>query len=188
MNMKEYKVDPKNVDSLKEKSRLKIAPPQKIKQIINLKPEHTILDLGSGPGLFTKPLSTKANKTIAIDMERKMLKKFETKKDNKIKIIQAKAKKLPIKSNTIDIIYGITVLHEIKPEKPLKELKRTIKPNGTLLMIDFKKDPKVKTGPPLKHRLSKKQAKKYIAKKFKIQKTGEISPKTYYIKAKKPNN
>lgn len=76
MNMKEYKVDPKNVDSLKEKSRLKIAPPQKVSQIINLKPEHTILDLGSGPGLFTKPLSTKVNKTIAIDMERKMLKKI----------------------------------------------------------------------------------------------------------------
>ena len=181
--MKNYKVDPKNSHKLKNQSRLKLAPPKKINQIIKIGSEDKIADLGSGPGLFTKILEKKAKKTIAIDIERKMLKEFNLKSTNNITLIQANANKIPLKSNTLDIVYGITVLHEIIHESPLDELKRIMKPEGKLLMIDFKKDPNVKTGPPVKYRLSKKQAKKYISKKFKVKETGEISSKTYYIKA-----
>lgn len=49
--MKNYKVDPKNAHKLKNQSRLKLAPPKKINQIIKIGSEDKIADLGSGPGL-----------------------------------------------------------------------------------------------------------------------------------------
>ncbi len=182
--MNERRFTPDHIETLKHETRLEIAPPKKLQKLIQPKPNQIIADLGSGPGLFTQKIAPKTQTTLAIDVQPKMLKHLPKKPKN-IKPIQANANKLPLKNNILDTLYGITVLHEIKPEKPLKELKRVLKPNGTLLMIDFKKDPKITDGPPQHHRQTQQEAKNYIETHFKIQKTGSMSKKTYYIKATK---
>lgn len=93
------------------------------------------LDIGCGSGWVVKQAAKHGAFSIGVDFTEKAA--FSTKKALETYglnglAIQADAQYLPIKSNTIDRVFSIGVLHHIPDtEKGIAEAYRIIKPNGT---------------------------------------------------------
>lgn len=105
-----------------------------------------ICDLGSGSGLFTRPMSRAAGPSgvvYAVDIDEGLLKFVEkTSQEQRItniKTIRATEDdpKLP---EPVDLIAIIDTLHHIGNQATyLKNLKRYLRPNGRIAIVDFSK-------------------------------------------------
>ena len=136
---------------------------------LNIRSGQTILDAGCGSGYMSKEFSNILNNTgivFALDPDKaaiEMLKK-ETKGTNIEPIIGDITKETKIEDSSVDLIYLSTVFHgfsEGEIDGFQKEVKRLLKPNAVLAIVEFKK---VETpfGPPLEIRYSPEELKKTI--------------------------
>lgn len=105
---------------------------------VGIQPGEKVLELGPGPGLFTidaaKRLGT-TGKLIAVDIQPEMINRLEKLiKENQVTNVETKvasAYELPLRDNSIDRAFLITVFPEIaNEEKVLRELFRVLKPGG----------------------------------------------------------
>lgn len=102
--------------------------------------EKAVLDVGAGTGRFTIPLSKIAKKICAIEPEREMIKSLKEKiREYKIKNIEIKkaiAENIPYPDNSFDIVIYAWILSYINLKKSFKEVKRVLKKDGYLIIID----------------------------------------------------
>jgi cyclopropane fatty-acyl-phospholipid synthase-like methyltransferase len=114
---------------------------------LKLKAGQRVCDLGAGSGLFTRPMAQKVGDkgvVYAVDIDPELLKHVErTAQEQKlanIKTILASETdpKLP---EAVDLIAIIDTLHHIGNQAEyLKGLKKYLKPDGRIAIIDFSKD------------------------------------------------
>ena len=136
--------------------------PNKILGAVALQLEWVAADLGCGSGYFTVPLSFKVKKVYAIDVQKEMLSFLEDKikhlKIKNIELLLSDADEIPLEDECVDFLISVNTLHEFGDRKTMiSEMKRVIKRDGRLLIVDFKKE-ETEFGPPAGVRVSKKQA------------------------------
>lgn len=119
----------------------------KVVELLKLKPNERVLDLGCGTGallIIAKSKYQNINAT-GIDADEKILKIAEKKirKNNlNIKLINTSADKLPFPDFSFDIVVSTLVFHHLPTEvkiKALEEIHRVLKKNGRFLLVDFGK-------------------------------------------------
>lgn len=131
---------------LESERRIEGLQVQRVVEALNVKPGQRLCDLGAGSGLFTRPLAQAVGPqgvVYAVDIDPALLKHVEkTAQEQKlanIKTVLAGADdpKLP---EPVDLIAIIDTLHHI-PNQPtyLKNLRRYLRPNGRIAVIDFSK-------------------------------------------------
>lgn len=109
---------------------------------INLIPANScVIDLGCGNGRHLIPLAEKANRAYGLDISEKMLetaRKNNRAKCTNISLIQGSVATLPFHDNSFDAGLFIATLHHVptnqKRIQALSEIKRVLKPEGTLLI------------------------------------------------------
>lgn len=154
--------DPKNVELLESQDRKLWENPNRILRLVEIKPNFVATDLGCGSGYFTIPLAKKVEKVYAIDVQKEMLQTLEQKtRQQNIKNIEpmiSKESKIPLEDETLELLISVNALHEFADtEKMINEIRRVLKPKGTALIVDFKKE-ETGFGPPIAIRISKKRA------------------------------
>src|SRR5215468_3376761 len=132
---------------LESESRIGGLQVTKVVETLKVKPGDRVCDLGSGSGLFTRPLAQKAGAkgaVYAVDVDAELLKHVErTAKEQKltnIKPILASETdpKLP---EPVDLITIFDTMHHIGNRgEYLKGLKKYLKPGGRVAVIDFSRD------------------------------------------------
>ena len=102
-----------------------------------------ILEAGCGVGAQTKFIAPKnpASKFIAVDLSEKSLKQaassIQELEINNVSFQKADIKKLPYADNHFDHVFVCFILEHIPhPTQVLKELKRVLKPRGTITIIE----------------------------------------------------
>ena len=103
-----------------------------------------ILDMGCGTGAHLKIYQEKGCNLFGIDLSPAMLNMAKKKlaPDAKLELYDATNTSFP--DGFFDLIYSMTVLHEMDEEVRigvLKEADRILKPNGRILFIDFHNGP-----------------------------------------------
>jgi len=127
-------------------------PPDKMIERSGIKPGMTVIDLGCGSGAFTPFVARvvgERGKVYAVDIQMAMLQQLErklSKPENQditnIELKQASAYDLPFEDRSIDLVYMVTVLQEIPDRRrALQEIRRVLKPGGTLAVTEFLPDP-----------------------------------------------
>lgn len=105
-----------------------------------------LLDLAAGTGdlaIYFRKLFGSNNKITLVEPNLEMLNYAKLRLAKKyifdnIEYITAYAEKLPIEANTIDnVSIGFGLRNFTDKEKSLKEIKRVLRPNGKLVIIDF---------------------------------------------------
>ncbi len=95
-----------------------------------------IADIGCGPGHYCHLLSAMGHEVVGIDYSLNTL--FlakERSQDQAVKLSQADANYLPLKSETFDLVLGMGILLSAEyPEKLMRELTRILKPKGRILI------------------------------------------------------
>lgn len=118
----------------------------KVIETLKVKPGAQVADIGSGSGLFTRPLAKQVGgkgTVYAVDIDPELIKYVEKtaaeQKLTNIKTILA-AEDDPKLPAPVDLIVIIDTLHHIANQPTyLKGLKKYLKPNGRVAIIDFSK-------------------------------------------------
>jgi ubiquinone/menaquinone biosynthesis C-methylase UbiE len=168
--------------------QIKMESPARIKELnpkdtlrrIGLGENDVICDIGAGTGIFTMAAAQITNNKIyALEIDDEMLKIIDEKAKShgasNIEIMKVKDNKFDLADHTVDLALMVTVLHEIENKEVfLKEIKRLVKNNGRIMVIEFHKQ-ETPMGPPVPHRISKDEVKKAIGESgFRVAKDFDL--------------
>jgi len=126
----------------------------------------TVADIGAGTGLFTllmAPQVEPGGKVIAVDIAQELLDNIATRAkqagQTNIEYQLCDQKKTGLSANTIDLAFVCDTYHHIEfPQLYLEDLKSALKPEGRLVIVDFKKDPEINDNWVMGHvRLNEKE-------------------------------
>lgn len=124
---------------------------EQILAALQLKPGMAVADVGSGTGLYLRPLSHSVEnegKVYAIDISPKFCKHLrdrakEEKLEN-VEIVLCSDRDVNLKANTIDRAFICDVYHHFEyPESSLKSIFRAMRTGGKLIFVDFHREPDV---------------------------------------------
>lgn len=115
---------------------------KKAAKFLDLKSPKKILDIATGTGAQAYEMAKLGHEVIGIDLSPEMLAQAKKKlsPNLKLKFLEADATKLPFKDETFDVAVISWGLHDMPYEtgiKVLKEMKRVIKKNGKILIVDY---------------------------------------------------
>jgi ubiquinone/menaquinone biosynthesis C-methylase UbiE len=98
-----------------------------------------VLEIGAGTGI-NFPLYKNCNHVIALEPNLHMMEKAETRVKQasvSISLVEGTAEKLPFENNQFDTIVVTLVLCSVDdPQLALEEMKRVLKPDGTVLFLE----------------------------------------------------
>jgi ubiquinone/menaquinone biosynthesis C-methylase UbiE len=122
----------------------------------------TVADIGAGTGYFAFPIARKAAKVIAIDIDQRFLDYIEQKKQRQkvggnIETRLTAPDSPGLKTREADMVIIVDTYHHIEERvEYLKKLKKCLREDGVLVIIDFKKV-ETSPGPPVELRLAEEQ-------------------------------
>ncbi|MDC7228448.1 MAG: class I SAM-dependent methyltransferase [Spirochaetales bacterium] len=149
----------KKLDNLNNPVRLQMIPPEYIWKLIEPEKHSDKVEIGAGTGIFSRAFQTISGtgKTIAFDISSEMI---EWMTENivteypQIIPLTASADTLPIADNSADIVYMITLHHELdSPESALQECRRILRSNGRIFIVDWNMN-NTRMGPPAEIRFT----------------------------------
>lgn len=145
----------------------------KLFEDLHLKEGDTFLDVACGKGAYSLIASRYAGESgrvYAVDLWEEGIKSLqEWIRIQDIRNIQTSvadvSKRIPVADHSVNICLMATVLHDLIQDKTdaatLKEIKRVLKPEGTLAIVEFKKM-EGPPGPPIQIRLSPAELEKHL--------------------------
>jgi ubiquinone/menaquinone biosynthesis C-methylase UbiE len=107
-------------------------------------------------------LSQKVKEVCAIDVQKEMLRFLEDKihrlKLENIELRLSKPDEIPLEDQSVDLLTPVNTLHEFDDKAMMiNEMKRVVKQDGRLLIVDFKRK-ETGFGPPVRIRVAKETA------------------------------
>ncbi|ACB86261.1 class I SAM-dependent methyltransferase [Natranaerobius thermophilus] len=194
-----HKFEPENKEKLDSKERREKLPPKTILKQLGLKKGDIVADIGCGSGFFTIPageLVGEQGKVFALDISSEMLQtvedKIATQNLTNIETRLTEEDDLKLSRGSVNFALLSFVLHEAENlHKFIAEVKRILSSEGTLAIIEWRKEP-TESGPPLEHRVSWQQTVDILESQgFKAIKTWKpeeisqaISPDYYGVTAR----
>lgn len=120
-------------------------PPEQLLQMLPVKKNGSMLDLGAGSGYFTIPFAkVMAGSVYALDMDANMLEVIRSKAKKEeitnIETIPGRADHIPLSDQSVDLVLASLVLHEVEQlSDSLQQVKRVLKDNGNFVCIELEK-------------------------------------------------
>ncbi len=102
----------------------------------------TIVDFGCGTGKFIPKLAPLSKSYIGMDISNNQLRLAKEKSKNykNVTLIKNLVNKIPLESNTVDLVFASWVIgsiHNLELRKRIiKEMKRVVKENGSIYLIE----------------------------------------------------
>jgi ubiquinone/menaquinone biosynthesis C-methylase UbiE len=157
-----HKFDPRKRSLLNDPKRFLFENPNAILSEIGASLGQVVADIGAGTGFFTLPLAKyvgKKGRVYALDTSSTMIKELRkrTKNLRQVKPIHSRENRFPLKNESLDFALLVNMIHELEDwRRFLKEVHRVLKSGGRICVVDWKKK-KMKMGPPLPIRLTRKR-------------------------------
>lgn len=112
---------------------------QRFKNLVNLKKEDKILEIGCGDGEFTYRLAKNLkNKILGTDLTPEVIKRakesFKSYKNIVFKVDNSEKSK--VGKNSFDVVCGISILHHMSWKKALRESYRILKKGGGIFFTE----------------------------------------------------
>ena len=132
-----------------------------------LKRGMSVADIGTGSGYFLVPAARIAGReasVFGVDASKEMLSFLKRKKlpDNVKLVHTMDGYEFNMDSESVDYVIASAIVHENAPVRFLKEIRRIMKPDALLLIIDWRKE-SLRAGPPMHERLSPEEVKAFCA-------------------------
>jgi ubiquinone/menaquinone biosynthesis C-methylase UbiE/intracellular sulfur oxidation DsrE/DsrF family protein len=140
-------------------SREVFARRKEILAACELKPGDVVADLGAGTGLFTRLFAEavgEKGRVIAVDIARKFLDHIErTSREAGLRNVETQlctADSAELPENSVDLVFICDTYHHFEyPLKTMASVRRALKPDGRVIVIDFHRIPGVSSEWTLNH-------------------------------------
>jgi SAM-dependent methyltransferase len=157
--------NPAHMDRLISEQRYRLMPPGSILDLLPLRADAVVGDVGCGPGFFTLPLAGRLSLGIvhAIDLEPAMLRAVEERAGaaglTNIRTLQSEERSIPLPPGSLDGLLFALVYHEVPERRAyLGMLGELARPGGWLALLDWGLKPHPAGGPPLDRRIPPEEA------------------------------
>jgi ubiquinone/menaquinone biosynthesis C-methylase UbiE len=170
-----------------------ILDPNKVLKSINLKEGDYFLDAGCGDGFISLAASQivkDEGQVFAVDSYQEsldiLIKKVQEESINNLQVIMADiTSQLPLADDVVDLCIMANIFHGFvyndEVEEAVSEIKRVLKSDGRLTVVEFKKIENT-PGPPINHRLDADEVKSNIESQgFNYLKEMEVGPYHYVV-------
>lgn len=159
---------------------------------MHLKENDIVADIGAGTGYFTFKIAPliPSGKIYAVDVQVEMIDFLNNKKAKpgfkNVEVIKGSGYSPNLPDNSIDLAFMVDVYHELEyPHEMLGAVKKSLKPNGRLLLIEYRGEDDFVPILPL-HKTTLKQLDIELkANGFIRDYTGEFLPIQHFIMYKK---
>jgi ubiquinone/menaquinone biosynthesis C-methylase UbiE len=168
--------------------RRKWQDPEKILAGIGVKAGITFADIGCGGGFFALPaarIAGKNGRVYGLDANAAAIASLKEQAAREglknLHLTTGRAEDVVVCQKCADIVFFGMALHDFQdPSKALDNARKTIKPDGRLVNLDWKKEAAI--GPPLHIRFDEAKASRLIeAAGFKIESVKDSGPYHYLI-------
>lgn len=137
--------------------------PGKALDLMDIRPGMTVADVGAGTGYMTLRIAKRvgpSGKVYANDIQPEMLDKLDDNARranlNNIETVLGSEADPKLPAGRMDMVVMVDVYHELsRPEEMLQAIRRSLKPDGRLVLVEYKKeDPSIPIRPDHKMSLS----------------------------------
>ena len=126
---------------LESKLRLRMLPPPKLGESLPLAPDFTVVEVGSGTGVYARHVRTRVAFFVGLELQWPLLRTARERDESLIQV-QGSALAVPLRAESVDLFYMVTVLGELtNPAQALRELYAALKPGGFLAIAEQLPDP-----------------------------------------------
>ncbi len=155
---------------------------------IKVPPDGVIADIGAGTGYYTFKLAPKVpkGKVYAVEIQDEMIAALDDRKkklnNTNVEVIKGTTTSVNLPANSVDLVIMVDVYHELEyPVEILGSIKRSLKKDGRLLLIEYKgEDPTVAIRPL--HKTTVAQLNKELAANdFKLVYEGKFLPIQHFL-------
>lgn len=154
--------DPQKRHGLMSEDRRARWDPHRFLQRLDIQPEQTALDLGSGPGFWTLSLAElvgPSGKVWALDVSQEMLDTLaEQQPPAHVVPVLGELPAIDLDTATVDFIWAAFVYHEVEGDLAA-EMWRVARPGGRVAILEWRPDTAGQSGPPADHRVWPDQVK-----------------------------
>ena len=124
--------------------------------------KQVIADLGCGPGFYASKLKKFASVLYCIDSSKAMISVARKRIHGKtVKFLEEDSSRTSLPDASIDIVFMANSFHDMEREKTAAEIKRILKPEGKVIVVDWKKGARLGSeehrGPPESLRMSESE-------------------------------
>ena len=167
---------------LEDPSRDVWQKPDQVVAALHLTPTDVVADIGAGSGYFTRRIAPHAAEVLAVDINPELLAIVGQRSPKNVRTVLATPDdpKLPLRS--VDVIFFCDVLHHIRNRPAyFNKLRRALKPNGRVVVVDFyKKDMPV--GPPASMKLAETEVTgEFRAAGFRVSRSLDFLKYQYFL-------
>ena len=124
--------------------------------------KQVIVDLGCGPGFYASKLKKFASVLYCIDSSKAMISVARKRIRSKtVRFLEEDTSRISLPNASVDIVFMANSFHDMDREKAAGEIKRILKPEGKIIVVDWKKgeglDGNGHRGPPESLRMSESE-------------------------------
>lgn len=153
-----------------------------------LQKNSVVADIGAGSGFYTFRIAPKVSegRVYAVEIQDDAVgylkRRASSLKRNNVSIVKGSEKSPGLPDGTIDLAVMVDVYHELLyPHEFLQSVKRSLKPNGKLLLLEYKaEDPYVRI--KTEHKMSVAQVKKELELNgYRLVQNGQFLPLQHFL-------
>ncbi len=152
-----YKFDPARADRLEDPERDTYLPASRLIGELGLRRGDTAIDYGAGTGRLTVPLAAAVGedgRVLAVDESAPMIERLRAAVADlpAVEALLIVDNRVPADDASAAGILAVNLLHEVRGESALAEMRRLLAPGGRLLVADWRRGaPDRPVGPPDEH-------------------------------------
>ncbi|MFP8953458.1 class I SAM-dependent methyltransferase [Natrialbaceae archaeon A-arb3/5] len=152
--MGHHTFDPSRADKLEQaERRFRFCSAEELHWALDLSPTDVVADLGSGTGFYTDEVAPQAHEVHAVDIQPDMHEYYREKgvPDN-VTLVTSGVDTLPFDDGVLDAAFSTMTYHEFASADAIAEIRRSIAPDGRLVIVDWVASGPGENGPPLEER------------------------------------
>ncbi len=151
--------DPKKCDKLLSEERWAKWNPPVLFAAAGVREGMAVLDLGCGPGFWTLPLAEivgPGGQVVALDVSQELLDALMARTPPpQVWPFLGELPAIGLPDASVDFIWAAFVYHEVEnPSALVSEMRRVLRPEGTVAVLDWRPDAVSENGPPRSDRVA----------------------------------
>lgn len=177
-------------DWLERAARATEEEPERLLDILDLKPGQTVADLGAGTGYYSRRIALRVGpqgRVLAVDVQPRMLELIDqfAARENiaNIETILGEDGDPKLPTGSVDWILLVDVYHEIQePQAMLAHLRATLRPNGRIALVEYRLEGDTAEHIRPEHRMSVEQIQnEWEAAGFELVELDESLPSQHLV-------